>query len=656
MDATESLAALLRALAAKLRSIFGSGITQQIGNLFFLHVVHVLGAQVYRAIRYLWRLAFKPFLISLEERLKMATSYADYAVLAKRLDDAKGAEAWKAEKESHLYSASELQDKIDRLAELRRREDVHNLMWMLRASLNRRNLAVCSHELWDRCHWGTKHLVEQYVETMKKAIAWVVTTEQSKYSHQEKLAFLLEVKQAFGRTGLFLSGGAARGFYHLGVVKALAEQRLVPRVISGASAGSIVAGVLAVRTDEEYLSFLSDMDSGKYGEAFFQPFKPLRDPKRFLGFNFGSSLLNPDALMEFVRNFVGEYTFLEAYDRTGRVLNINVSAATTNRPLLLNYLTAPHVLISSAICSSCAIPKVFGPQTLVQRTPEGDTEPFLGGGSRWSDGSLADDLPKQRMAELFNVNQTVVSQVNIHAHMFSTERAKGSVRGATSLGQFCWALILFLTSEIRSFTTHAATFLFKYEMVAKLLGRLRVGVLVNMLAQEYEGDVTIYQPGSLFDLFTLISNPTKESIKEMISVGERSTWPHLEEIRQRTSVEYLLTKLAHGLMHGDDDDRQKMLKHTHSFMHNAQESIRRPSMSAILKGGAGDDRKTSADSNELSPTGSEGSRRGFAANPSGRKLLGGSKSFSSRSLFLLGEAIPAPTDADSVRATSVPDL
>ena len=46
-------------------------------------------------------------------------SYADYAVLAKRLDEAKGAEAWKAEKESHLYSASELQDKIDRSAPFR---------------------------------------------------------------------------------------------------------------------------------------------------------------------------------------------------------------------------------------------------------------------------------------------------------------------------------------------------------------------------------------------------------------------------------------------------------------------------------------------------------------------------------------------------------
>ena len=51
------------------------------------------------------------------------------------------------------------------------------------------------------------------------------------------IALLISGEIAAGRTGLFLSGGAARGFYHLGVVKALAEQRLVPRVISGASAG-----------------------------------------------------------------------------------------------------------------------------------------------------------------------------------------------------------------------------------------------------------------------------------------------------------------------------------------------------------------------------------------------------------------------------------
>jgi predicted acylesterase/phospholipase RssA len=36
------------------------------------------------------------------------------------------------------------------------------------------------------------------------------------------------------------AGGAGLGMYHFGVIKALWKQRLLPRVISGSSAGSIV--------------------------------------------------------------------------------------------------------------------------------------------------------------------------------------------------------------------------------------------------------------------------------------------------------------------------------------------------------------------------------------------------------------------------------
>jgi NTE family protein len=45
------------------------------------------------------------------------------------------------------------------------------------------------------------------------------------------------------KTGLVLSGGGARGFAHLGVIKALNEAGIFPEVISGTSAGAIV-GVL----------------------------------------------------------------------------------------------------------------------------------------------------------------------------------------------------------------------------------------------------------------------------------------------------------------------------------------------------------------------------------------------------------------------------
>jgi hypothetical protein len=41
-----------------------------------------------------------------------------------------------------------------------------------------------------------------------------------------------------------LSGGAFLGFYHMGVVRALWTEGLLPRVISGASAGSIMTAII----------------------------------------------------------------------------------------------------------------------------------------------------------------------------------------------------------------------------------------------------------------------------------------------------------------------------------------------------------------------------------------------------------------------------
>lgn len=45
--------------------------------------------------------------------------------------------------------------------------------------------------------------------------------------------------------GLALSGGGAKGAAHVGVLMALYEQGIVPDVVAGTSAGSIVAGCLA---------------------------------------------------------------------------------------------------------------------------------------------------------------------------------------------------------------------------------------------------------------------------------------------------------------------------------------------------------------------------------------------------------------------------
>ena len=60
------------------------------------------------------------------------------------------------------------------------------------------------------------------------------------------------------RTGLVLSGGGARGFAHLGVLKALNDAGIYPEVIAGTSAGALV-GVLYADgyTPEEILKIMN---------------------------------------------------------------------------------------------------------------------------------------------------------------------------------------------------------------------------------------------------------------------------------------------------------------------------------------------------------------------------------------------------------------
>jgi NTE family protein len=54
-----------------------------------------------------------------------------------------------------------------------------------------------------------------------------------------------------GKFGLVLSGGGARGFAHLGVIKALEEVDIIPSIISGTSAGAIVAAFYAAGYNPE---------------------------------------------------------------------------------------------------------------------------------------------------------------------------------------------------------------------------------------------------------------------------------------------------------------------------------------------------------------------------------------------------------------------
>jgi TAG lipase/lysophosphatidylethanolamine acyltransferase len=112
---------------------------------------------------------------------------------------------------------------------------------------------------------------------------------------------------------------------------------------------------------------------------------------------------------------VGLVTFEEAYWRSGgRILNIIVSSTKTNEvPKVLNYLTAPKVLIWSACCASVAIFGLYENIDLMAKGEGGIIHPWNPSSVKWSDTYYDYDDSEtvdQRLGELFHCNHIIYSQ------------------------------------------------------------------------------------------------------------------------------------------------------------------------------------------------------------------------------------------------------
>jgi len=79
---------------------------------------------------------------------------------------------------------------------------------------------------------------------------------------------------------------------------------------------------------------------------------------------------------------------------------------------LLNYLTAPNVLIWSASAASCAIPFIYGATDLFCKDQNGKITKYTLMNRKFVDGSIGHDLPMNQISILFNVNNFIVSQTN----------------------------------------------------------------------------------------------------------------------------------------------------------------------------------------------------------------------------------------------------
>ncbi|CAO3626287.1 unnamed protein product [Cunninghamella blakesleeana] len=393
------------------------------------------------------------------------------------------------------------------------------MIYILRGGLLRNFGGISDRGLFSHSYFGTKKLIEEYMNEVVTQIEYIESTPD--LDPQTKMKFFYDTRQGFGRSALVLQGTTAFALNHIGVVKALNEQGLLPRIISGSGISAMIASLICIHTDEELPEIFQPNGinltafSKKSDRGHFR-----RRITRFLKYGY---LMDMKVLQECVRSNVGDLTFEEAYARTNRILNISVSSRRTQEvPQLLNYMTAPNVLIWSAACCSTASIGLFASCDLLAKDKNGNIVRWNSSDVKWNHWTEAttseSEAPLHRLSELFNVNHFIVSQASAYAVPFASLKH----------GSFWNKFLYLITSEIRHWLYQLDQF--------KLLPYMFRG----LIEQKMSGNVTILPDVSASDFNIVLSNPTYESLAYWILHGERSTWPLLSLIRTRCIIELAL--------------------------------------------------------------------------------------------------------------------
>jgi len=419
--------------------------------------------------------------------------------------------------------------------------DIISMLHLIRTTLTRDLGGMGMLRLYKHSWFGTKTLISDYIETAVATIEkFQKVTEGPNFSTAESRHYQTSVEDAlkyFGRSALTLSGGANLGMKHIGVVKALWEAELLPDIVSGASAGSIVAAICCTATDQEMVDVLKRFPTSDLAVFDALGIEGLYWFKERIHHAWETRAFYAIKNLERVmKSWVRDLTFREAHNKTGRILNICISSFESSEPRLLNHVTAPDVYIWSAVCASCSVPFVFQPATIYEKDPKtGQSKIWMLHSQQWVDGSLDHDIPLRKLSEMFNVNFFIVSQVNPHVRLFleAEEQFKGVQPTTDVPGRG---------------TIRTGMMLFNEEMVYRAQMMTDWGVPhvvtrgVSVFNQQYTGDINILPEIEPMDFMFMMANPTPEFMLRSTELGERATWPKMCRIKNSVAIEKALIR------------------------------------------------------------------------------------------------------------------
>ena len=133
------------------------------------------------------------------------------------------------------------------------------------------------------------------------------------------------------------------------------------------------------------------------------------------------------------------------------------------------------------------------------------------------------DLPYERLARLYGVNHSIVSQTNPLAVPFiSSNRIDPNSlwdMSARHLGQLAKTNSIFAIDIIERLTGNKEA-------------KLAIHKVRSIIDQQYVGNINILPKRQIRNLSQVLSNPTRDSIEQLIVSGERASWPQLHVIKE----------------------------------------------------------------------------------------------------------------------------
>lgn len=465
--------------------------------------------------------------LKMEKAMSQAENYSDWCDAAAAHDRSTGVDKWKASDESKHFDNASIRRRLKRLSKLWKAQDNAGLLYALNEGIHGNMDGMGNDRLHQKAKFGTKQLIQDYVDAIVNSLEYLASDKVDDIPFEEKLDFFRRAQHCYGRSAFLMSGSGAFLYFHMGVVKALWSEGLLPHIMSGSSGGSIVGALISTHVDDEIPPFFvpenlvtegSDEIASQTGLSIFG----------------GTRRLKIDEIRDRIANMIPDLTFQEAYELTGRHLNVSIAPAEKHQTSrLLNAIASPNVYIREAVMASCAVPGVYPPVTLAAKDHKGERKPYLPN-RKWVDGSVTHDLPAKRLGRLYGVNHHIVSQANPLITPFATDVKQqrtpiSAIRNATTSTMKAW-----LNANV--------------EIMQKPLSYFpRLNSLANMtlsvVNQDYTGDINIIRPTMFWSPAKILSDLSVEEIGELIQLGERTTWPKIEMVRTQTKISQTLDRI-----------------------------------------------------------------------------------------------------------------